>query len=106
MRLTPQQVSTIIGTAQVVAGAHSSVWLHGSRLDDTRRGGDIDLMVESNPPVNLLQRARIKIALDAKLNRPVDVLALNEGTTASPFTQIAMAGAVRLVAVDHPGPAA
>jgi predicted nucleotidyltransferase len=106
MRLTQQQVSTIIDTTQAVAGANSGVWLYGSRLDDSRRGGDIDLMVKSNPPVNLLQRVRIKIALEAKLNRPVDVLALNEGTTASPFTQIAMAGAVRLVAVDHPGPAA
>ena len=106
MRLTQQQVSTIIDTTQAVAGARSGVWLYGSRLDDSRRGGDIDLMVESNPPVNLLQRVRIKIALEAKLNRPVDVLALNEGTTASPFTQIAMANAVRLVAVDNKGPAA
>jgi len=106
MRLTEQQVSTIIGTAQAVAGANSSVWVYGSRLDDLRCGGDIDLMVESIPPVSLRQRARIKIELEAKLNRPVDVLALTAGTTASPFTQIAMAGAVRLVAVDHPGPTA
>jgi len=106
MRLTPQQVSTIIGATQAVAGANSGVWLYGSRLDDSRRGGDIDLMVESNPPVNLLQRVRIKIALEAKLNRPVDVLALKEGAAASPFTQIAMANAVRLVAVDNKGSAA
>ena len=106
MRLTQQQVSTIIDTTQAVAGANSGVWLYGSRLDDSRRGGDIDLMVESNPPVNLLQRVRIKIALEAKLNRPVDVLALKEGATASPFTQIAMANAVRLVAVDNKGSAA
>ena len=105
MRLTQQQVSTIIGTAQAVAGVHSSVWLYGSRLDDSRRGGDIDLMVDSDPPVNLRQRALIKIALEAKLNRPVDVMALTAGATASPFTQIAMADAVRLVAIDHQGPA-
>jgi len=71
MRLTEQQVSTIIGTAQAVAGANSSVWLYGSRLDDLRRGGDIDLMVESIPPVSLRHRARIKIELEAKLNRRV-----------------------------------
>jgi predicted nucleotidyltransferase len=106
MRLTPQQVSAIIDTTQAVAGANSDVWLYGSRLDDSRRGGDVDLMVESNPPVNLLQRARIKIALEAKLNRPVDVLALTAGAPASPFTQIAMAKAVRLVAVDNQGPPA
>lgn len=100
MRLTPQQVSTIIDTTKAVAGEASGVWLFGSRLDDLRRGGDIDLMVESDPPVNLLQRARIKIALEAKLNRPVDVLALAEGEPASPFNRIAMAGAVRLV-VGH-----
>ena len=101
MRLTQQQVSTIIDITQAVVGANSGVWLYGSRLDDSRRGGDIDLMVESNPPVNLLQRVRIKIALEAKLNRPVDVMALTAGAPASPFTQIAMAGAVRLVAIDH-----
>ena len=106
MRLTQQQVSTIIDTTQAVAGVNSGVWLFGSRLDDSRRGGDIDLMIESYPPVNLLQRARIKIGLEAKLNRPVDVLALTAGATASPFTQIAMANAVRLVAVDNKGSAA
>jgi predicted nucleotidyltransferase len=106
MRLTQQQVSTIINTTQAVAGAHSDVWLYGSRLDDSRRGGDIDLLVTSDPPVNLRQRARIKIALEAKLNRPVDVMVLTAGAPVSPFTQIAMAGAVRLVAIDHLGPAA
>jgi len=106
MRLTQRQVSTIIDTTQAVAGANSGVWLYGSRLDDSRRGGDIDLIVESNPPVNLLQRARIKIALEAQLNRPVDVLALKGNASTSPLTQIAMAGAVRLVALDHQGPIA
>ena len=42
MRLTTQQIAAIILTTRSIAGQHAKVWLYGSRLDDARRGGDID----------------------------------------------------------------
>jgi hypothetical protein len=43
MRLTPTQIDTIKSTAQAVLGEGAQVWLYGSRLDDQRKGGDLDI---------------------------------------------------------------
>ncbi len=53
MRLTPTEIDTIHSTAQAVLGAGARVWLYGSRLDDDRRGGDIDLLIESVPKASV-----------------------------------------------------
>ena len=45
MRLTPAQIETIKSTAQAVLGQGAQVTLFGSRVDDTLKGGDVDLMV-------------------------------------------------------------
>jgi predicted nucleotidyltransferase len=51
MRLTDEQANAIRRIAREEAGDDSSVRLFGSRLDDTARGGDIDLLVESTHPI-------------------------------------------------------
>ncbi len=43
MRLTPRQQQIIREAARDVFGTEARVWLFGSRVDDSRRGGDIDL---------------------------------------------------------------
>jgi predicted nucleotidyltransferase len=48
MRLTPDQQSAIRTIAAETFGDEASVWLFGSRLDDNKRGGDIDLLIETN----------------------------------------------------------
>ena len=88
MRLTPQQIETIVNTSRAVAGVNVRVWLYGSRLDDTRHGGDVDLLIEPAPAIGLLHRARIKTLLEQKLNLPVDVLVKNPGTQDNPFVTI------------------
>ena len=64
MRLTTEQINTIVTTSRTVAGVDALVWLYGSRLDDTRHGGDIDLLIEPAPAISLLDRARIKTLLE------------------------------------------
>ena len=46
MRLTSQQINDIQTAAREVFSSAVNVRLFGSRLDDQRRGGDIDLLVE------------------------------------------------------------
>lgn len=49
MRLTPEEAGIIRRQVDQVFGADARVWLFGSRADDARRGGDIDLYVEYAP---------------------------------------------------------
>lgn len=49
MRLTDEQVAAIKSAAATAFGADVVVRLFGSRINDERRGGDIDLYVETTP---------------------------------------------------------
>jgi predicted nucleotidyltransferase len=47
MRLTPDQQSAIRSAVAETFGNTASIWLFGSRVDDNKRGGDIDLLIET-----------------------------------------------------------
>lgn len=96
MRLSTTQTREITHTVRQLAGATAEVYLFGSRLDDNARGGDIDLLIESAAPIGLIQRARIKMELEASLGLPVDIVAHVRDTPATPFQTIARARATRL----------
>lgn len=49
MRLTKDEIEAIKVAAREAFGASAVVRLFGSRVDDTLRGGDIDLHVETDP---------------------------------------------------------
>ena len=93
MRLTTEQINTIVTTSRTFAGVDALVWLYGSRLDDTRHGGDIDLLLEPAPAVSLLDRARIKTLLEQQLNLPVDILVKNPSAQENPFVSMVRAKA-------------
>lgn len=45
MRLSTDQVSAIKNVGITVFGNKSEIWLFGSRADDSKKGGDIDLLI-------------------------------------------------------------
>ena len=45
MRLSTDQIKAIRQAATAAFGQGTSVWLFGSRVDDSKKGGDIDLLV-------------------------------------------------------------
>ncbi len=45
MRLTNFEIQAINQSAQEIFGANSRVFLFGSRIDDLKKGGDIDLLL-------------------------------------------------------------
>ena len=49
MRLTPDQAQAIRGRIRIHMGKQARIWLFGSRTDDSRLGGDVDLYVEPGP---------------------------------------------------------
>lgn len=91
MRLSNPQTQRILDVIHQEAGIDAEVFLYGSRTDDSRRGGDIDLLVESQTPISLWQRARIKTTLEQALQLPVDIIAKARGTEPTPFQAIALA---------------
>ena len=46
MRLAPEQIASIRRAAEDAFGAETRVTLFGSRVDDNKRGGDIDLLIQ------------------------------------------------------------
>ena len=69
MRISPTEKAAIVNAAQAVLPANSRVLLFGSRTDDHRRGGDIDLLVEPPAPVSAQQALAMSTQLAARLYR-------------------------------------
>lgn len=89
MRLTPDQARVIVICVRQQFGADAQVKLFGSRLDDSLRGGDVDLLVETTSAPSLHQRALATMALERALDLPVDIVAVQRGHPGSAFARIA-----------------
>ncbi|MFM9967200.1 MAG: nucleotidyltransferase family protein [Burkholderiales bacterium] len=96
MRITPEQINTILATIGAQVGAGASVVLFGSRMRDNARGGDIDLLVESTHTLSLMQQARLKLALEDLLQIPVDIVTKQKDVEPKPFQAIALMTGVPL----------
>ncbi|XKE45311.1 nucleotidyltransferase domain-containing protein [Halomonas organivorans] len=90
MRLSQQQSDLILGIAKRLVGRDVEVRLFGSRLDDARRGGDLDLLLVSPTPISRLTRAELKLALEQDLQLPVDIVTYTQGNVPTPFQAIAL----------------
>jgi predicted nucleotidyltransferase len=96
MRLTAEQADTIHSEVTELLGPEARVYLFGSRVDDSRRGGDIDIYIET--PILPQPRSRLKAVLlrrlwerlgtqridlliraDAEALRPIHLDALEQG---------------------------
>lgn len=96
MRLTPSQQASIVSRIREQAGESARIFLYGSRIDDTARGGDIDILVESHPVLTLRQRASIRQALEQELALPIDLVACDTHSPDRPFVAIVRDSAVLL----------
>ena len=89
MRLSDDQARVILHCMRRQFGVDAQVMLFGSRLNDAAHGGDVDLLVETNSPPTLRQRALATMALERALNLPVDIVAVQRGQPGSAFARIA-----------------
>lgn len=95
MRLTTSQIETIRQATHQIFGAEASVWLFGSRLDDARRGGDVDLYIEPTQKNTLMSELRCKIVLEDSLDLHVDLIVKEPGKN-KPIYQLAKTQGVQL----------
>ncbi len=100
MRLTPTQIDLIKQSAEQTFGPEASVWLFGSRVDDTRRGGDIDLYLELPPMDPEAQRkleTRFWVRLQRVLGeRKIDIVSHRHGAPLRPIDEQARSSGIRL----------
>ncbi len=92
MRLTAEQQHIILDLTADLIGSDAHVWLFGSRTDDRRKGGDIDLLVEVDRVLDdrVILAARLAARLERRFHGlPVDVVLKDQATTSQPIHQIA-----------------
>ncbi|AJP48550.1 DNA polymerase subunit beta [Rugosibacter aromaticivorans] len=95
MRLTKAQIDTIRKATSQSFGENALVWLFGSRVDDAKRGGDVDLYIEATHPATLMTELRCKIALEDSLDLSVDLVVKEPGKD-KPIYNLAKTQGVRL----------
>ncbi len=94
MRLTPEEI-TVLKTTLATLAPEAKLYLFGSRVDDQKRGGDIDLLVVSD---RLTQRdlRPLRIAFCQRFGeQKIDIL-LDDGQFRPIFHQIIRQQAVEL----------
>ncbi|MEB3197593.1 MAG: nucleotidyltransferase domain-containing protein [Candidatus Sericytochromatia bacterium] len=96
MRLTSGQVDTILTEVARVLGPEARVWLYGSRLQDSARGGDVDLLIELTARPSLPQLAGLYERLEERLGLPCDLQLRVTGEPVTAFQQFVTQQAVRL----------
>ncbi len=99
MRLTTEQQQTIRNGVSTLFSSPVEVFLFGSRVDDTAKGGDIDLLIVLPEPVenHALTVARVSARLSILLGgRKVDVLLQYPGALQQPIHRVAQQQGVKL----------
>jgi len=93
MRLTENEQLVIVNTVRALS-KRADIYLFGSRIDDSKRGGDIDLLIHSQELTNQ-QLRQIKWQLMEQLGeQKIDLLlsqALNE-----PSVRLVLPDAIKL----------
>ena len=99
MRLTGDEVAVIKATAHRMFGGDVRIWLFGSRVDDSKRGGDIDLYLETDKILESTELAasRFNAELQMQLGeQKIDVLLVGPTTPHQKIHKIAATTGIRL----------
>ncbi len=93
MRLIQEEQSAITDAVRQI-DADAQIYLFGSRVNDSAKGGDIDLLVLSKK-INLMAKLDILVQLHRKLGeRKIDVVVYPDASR--PFPRLIMLEGIRL----------
>lgn len=96
MRLTPEQIAIIRQATQETFGPDARVWLFGSRVDDRKLGGDVDLLIESDQDLPVQALLRTQARMEYALRLPIDLVVHTPGHQPGPIGNIARMTGIRL----------
>jgi len=96
MRLTKDAVRSIRHSVRDVCEG-ADIWLFGSRVDDRRKGGDIDLYIETRHEMQLTDQLRLTSRLQRALGfRKIDLVIRTPGSPERSIFQTAKEMGVQL----------
>ena len=99
MRLNSFQTKAILEGVFKFCGPKAKVWLFGSRVDDSKKGGDIDLYIEVDENISLLD-VKLKLLgfLHMKLGeQKIDILIKSRDMPSTAMHEIAKATGVKIL---------
>jgi len=76
VRLSEEEIKAIVETAKEIFGKNIKIWLFGSRADLDKRGGDIDLYIETEMEEDILRKKlKFLVKLEEKIGeQKIDVI--------------------------------
>ncbi len=81
MRLTQFEITAIKHVAKEIFGSNTRVFLFGSRVDEQKRGGDIDLFIKDAREYSLRKKVIFLAELKKRIgDQKIDVVFDNEST--------------------------
>jgi predicted nucleotidyltransferase len=98
MRLEPNTIQPLQRAVRDSFGDDAEVWLFGSRADDAKRGGDIDLYIETDRERDIVtRRSTLLRRLEAIFGyRKIDLAVRPRRRTPHPLHEIARERGIRL----------
>ena len=100
MRLTKQQITCLVNATHLCFGDTADIWLFGSRVHDNKKGGDIDLYIETDLEKNTVA-AKLKMReLIWPLfgEQKIDIIVRSRSKSLSPIHEIALSSGQKLAA--------
>jgi len=95
VRLKNEEISVLKEAVLHFMGS-AQVYLFGSRVDDTARGGDIDILVRGDRKLTLIEKAQIRASYYRRFGeRKIDLLSVKFGEENS-FVNLILDDAVLL----------
>jgi len=105
MRLNDDQIQAIRQAATSAFGQGTSVWLFGSRVDDAKKGGDIDLLVcpqvrsaedAAEPQQTFMQKIKMLNLLERYLGERKIDLVVEQAQDPRPIVEVAHKTGIKL----------
>lgn len=95
MRLKHEEISLFkLAVSELLKSAE--LYLFGSRVDDSARGGDIDILIRAERKLTLIEKARIRSAYYRRFGeRKIDLVTVKVGEE-DRFVQLILESAIAL----------
>ena len=94
MRLSSKEIETMKKSVKSIS-KEAEVYLFGSRVDDKKRGGDIDILIVSNK-ITKRDLRKVRVNFYKEFGEQKMDIVLDDGTFSTPFKKIISKKAVKL----------